>query len=226
MQFRPYILLVALSITFVTITSAQPRQVDIRNGIALGGGVTFFDIITDNFITKQNSGYMALAMATGDLPHKWYNVSYFMQLSENNIDIAGRMTDDVAGNESLEYKMFAAQAGLIMHVKLIGSNLTIDLGPQIQYNGKLDLKNEMQQDFFINNYDQLQARDIENISQINVNGMVGATAGFGPFKARLQYIYGATNILNKLNDRGLNIGNAEKFKGNMSMLALTAMFTF
>jgi len=226
MQIRTFKVLVVISLCFVTTAIAQPRNVDIRNGFAIGGGVTQFDIITDNFDTKSKTGYMVLAMATGDLPHKWYNISYFMQLSENNIDISGRMSDDVTGSEQIEYKMFAAQAGLILHVKLVSTNLTLDLGPQIQYNGKLDLKNANQESYFINNYDMLQARDIENISQINVNGMVGATAGFGPFKVRAQYIYGASNILNKLNDQSLEIGDAEKFKGNMSMLAFTAMFTF
>lgn len=226
MQIRTYILLVAFTLCFVTATMAQHGKVEVKNGLGVGGGITLFDIITDNFDTKQGSGWMVTGSATADLPHKWYNISYSIQISENKLDISGRMTDDVAGNEMIGYKLFAAQAGLFMHAKIIGSNLTLDFGPYLQYNGKLELQNSNQENYLINNYDLLKSQDIEDISQFNINGAIGLTAGIGPVKIRGQYIYGFLNSLNKLNDQELNLNNSEEFKGNMSMFAFIAMFTF
>lgn len=226
MQIKPLILLVALTISFVTIGHAQPQNFVIKNGFGIGGGVTQLDIISDNFETMPGSGWMVLASATGDLPHKWYNMSYVMQMSENTVGISGRMTDDVAGNEMIDYSLFTAQVGLIMHIKLIGANMTLDLGPQLQYNGKLEVKNAIHNDYFINGYGTLGAEDIKNISQINGNGMAGVSAGYGPLKVRAQYMYGITNIFKKLNDQNLNIGDAPKFEGNQSLWAFTAIFTF
>ncbi len=227
MKFKRFILLVAFTMCFVTIIHSQHKTYDIVNGFGVMAGVSFYDIKTDNFTTKQGTGFVGGMSATLDLPHKGYTVSYGMQLSENNFEISGRMTDDVAGNEILEYKLRAVQLGFYYHKKIFGDNFTLDVGPQIQYNGKLELKDETKEGYFINGYDSLTAKDIENISQFNVNGLVGASAGIGAIKIRAQYIYGFLNILDKLNDKNLNVGNnTEEFKGNQSMLVFTVMFSF
>lgn len=129
-------------------------------------------------------------------------------------------------NEALEYKLMTVQVGFTFHTKIISDNLTIDIGPQLQYNGKMDLTNSTQESFYVNGYDNVLATDISEISQFNVNGMVGASVGFGAFKVRAQYIYGFTNMLNKLNDAEFAKGLNTKFKGNQSMIAVTAMLTF
>ena len=61
------------------------------------------------------------------------------------------------------------------------------------------------------------------MSKFNVNGAVGATAGFGPLRVRAQYIYGFLNMFDKLND---NLSKNTSFKGNPETIMLTAIFTF
>lgn len=227
MKFRIPIVLVALTLCFVTITYAQHTTYAIKNGIAIQGGITQFDISTDNFVTKKDNGFMGGMVATVDLPHKWYTVSYGMLLSENHLEISGRMTDDVAGDEMIGYKMMTVQVGFLFHAKVIDENLTIDIGPQIQYNGKLELKDSENETYFINGYNNLTAKNITEISQFNANGVVGLSAGIGAFRVRAQYGYGLTNILNKLNNSNLDTtGGQSKFKGNQQLLTLTAMITF
>ena len=184
------------------------------------------DIITDNFETKQGTGWLIAAGVGAELLHKWYDIGYNIQLSENKIEISGRMTDDIAGEEMIEYKLFAAQAGLVFGVNLIGSYLALDLGPQLQYNSKLELTNDTQEGYFINGYDGLEATDISDINRFNVNGMAGVTATFGRFRIRGQYIYGLMNSFDKLNDKNLVAGSTMKFKGNINMMTLSAFFIF
>jgi hypothetical protein len=94
----------------------------------------------------------------------------------------------------------------------------------LQYNGELDLKDSSSSDFIIAGYQSLKAQDITDISRFNVNGAVGLTVGLGRFALRAQYIYGFTNMLNRLNDQDLNVdNNTQKFKGNQSMLVFTAL---
>ena len=227
MKFKHYIVLVAFTICFVTASYSQHTTYAIRNGFGLMAGITQYDIKTDNFITKSGQGWAGGVSATLDLPHKGYTVSYGMQFSESSLEISGRMTDDVSGNEMLEYKLMAVQLGFTYHKKIFGDNFTIDLGPQLQYNGKLELKDSTQEGYFINGYDSLTALDIKDISQFNVNGMIGASAGIGSFKIKAQYIYGLLNTFEKLNSKNLNIdSNADKFKGNQTMLVFAAMFSF
>jgi len=221
MKKQQLTLLVVLTILFVTTIQAQPQNYNIRNGISVGGGVTQFDIKTDDFVTTKGNGFMAAFSATVNLPHRWYAVSYGMQLSQSTLEISGRMTDGVAGNEMIEYKLMAAQLGFLFHGKIIGSYLTIDAGPQLQYNGNLDLENSEQETFYLNGFDGLMATDISDVSKFNVNGAVGVTAGYGPIKLRAQYIYGFLNIFDKLNANGSN-----SFKGNLETIAFTASITF
>lgn len=222
MKNKQLYLLVVFSTLFVTTILAQPENYTIRNGISIGGGLTQFNIKTNNFITEKSNSFTIGFAATVDLPHRWYTVSYGMQISENSFEISGRMTNDVAGNEMIKYKIKAAQLGFLFHGKVLGSYLTIDAGPQIQYNGNLELKDKQQEAYFINGYDDLSATDITDISKFNINGAVGLTAGIGFFKVRAQYIYGFLNIFDKL-----NTGNSTTtFKGNPETLAFTAMFTF
>ena len=223
MQIRQFILLVAISIGFVTTSFSQRRGiVNISNGIGVGGGLTQFDIKTDNFETKAGNGWIGGLAATLDLPHRWYTVSYGMQVSESNMEIMGRSLPSAA-MESIEYKLMAVQAQFLFHAKIAKDYFMLDAGPMLQYNGQLDLKDSEQGNYLINGYTNLLAEDISDISKFNINASIGATAGFDHFKLRVQYIYGITNMFNKLNDQNLNTAPSnETFKGNQSMLVFMA----
>ncbi len=223
MQIRQLIVLAAICIGFVTSSFSQRRgMVNISNGIGIGGGLTQFDIKTDNFETKAGNGWIAGMAATLDLPHRWYTVSYGMQVSESTMDIMGR-SSLVAAPEPVEYKLMAVQAQFLFHAKLAKDYLMIDAGPMLQYNGKLDLKDISQENYLVDGYSLLMAQDVSDISKFNINASIGATAGFNHFKLRVQYIYGLTNMFNKLNDQNLDTTPSDKpFKGNQSMLAFMA----
>ncbi len=222
-----FILLVALTLGFVTNSFAQPKNYQIKNGFGISGGITQYEIITDNFETTKGEGWIGGMSATVLLPHRWYGVSYGMQLSESTFGIMGRLnTTDVTAQE-IEYKVFKAQLAFLFHIKLVEDFITLDAGPVLQYNSKLELTDDMQEDYFLLGYNNLKAQDISDISNINFNGAIGLSAGFSLFKVKAQYLYGFTNMFSKLNDQDLNIGdNNSKFKGTQSMFAITAMITF
>ena len=228
MQNREFKLLVALFIAFVTISFGQPKNYNIVNGFGVHGGITKLDIITDNFKTQSNTGWMGGMSATVDIPHRWYNVSYSIQFSENNVDIFGRSGTVITTGEPIKYRMYTAQAALLAHIKLIGSNFTLDAGPMLQYNSELELDDKQQADYILTNYNNLRAEDITGINQFNIDGTVGLTIGYDSFKIKAQYIYGFTNTLNKLNGKNLDTTGSEEanFKGNQSLLAFTLMFSF
>ncbi|MGE5942806.1 MAG: hypothetical protein ACM31G_00565 [Flavobacteriales bacterium] len=227
MQYKCSWLLVAITICFVTKGFSQRPSYQITNGIGIFGGITKFNIATDNFTTKQGDGFLGGLSATVDIPHKWYNVSFGMQLSENNIGISARPTMLSTEDVFIDYKLFAAQVAMLMHIKVIETYFTIDVGPMVQYNGKLEVKDKAQKDYYINNYANLTATDIINISQFNFNGAIGASAGIKNFKLKAQYIYGFTNILKKLENQNLDTtGGDARFKGNQNMLVLGAMISF
>ncbi len=227
MKYNRLFLLVALMLCFVTKSFSQKGNFRISNGIGIIGGITQFDIDTDNFNTKSSNGFMGGLMATVDIPLRWYNVSFGMQLSENAIEISGR-PDLISTQEAfVEYKMFAAQVAMLLHVKVIPNHFTIDFGPMLQYNGRLEFKDKNQEGYYINNYTNLLAQDITNISQFNFNGALGASLGIKNFKLKAQYVYGLTNILKKLEGQDIDtVGGDSRFKGNQTMLVLGAVLSF
>lgn len=188
----------------------------------LGGGMSYFDMVTDNFETKKGSGFVISAGIGAPLPHKWYDVSYNFQVLKNNFDIDGRISDDVAGNEWIEYEVFSVQAGLVFHINLIGSYLTLDIGPQLAYNSDLEVSENSKENYFLNDYESLMAKEITDINNFNLNGMAGVSAGAGPIKLRAQYIYGLLNSLDNLNE----LGQGNDFKGNPSFITLSAFLLF
>jgi len=226
MKFFHYTLLVALTLCFVTLSYAQPKSYDLKNGISIAGGLTQYDIITDNFNTKKGNGWTGGLAASLILPHKWYGVSYGMQLAENNFSIEARKPTSEDITEEIDYKLLTVQVAFLLHIKLIKSNVTLDIGPMLQYNSDSELKNKQEEEYLINNFETLTAKDITALSRLNFNGAVGLSAGFGAFRLKGQYVYGFTNILNKLNKESFNDLEPTKFKGNQSMALITAMFTF
>jgi hypothetical protein len=204
MKFKPSFLLVVICICFVTNSFSQKGKYPIQNGFSLTGGITQFDIITDNFSTRSSNGFLGGMSATVDIPLRWYNVSFGMQLSESTIEILGRPTLISTEDAYIKYKLFAAQVAMLLHIKA-----------------------RNQEGYYISNYTNLNAQDITNISQFNLNGAVGASLGVKNFKLKAQYIYGFTNILKKLESQNLDTtgGNA-RFKGNQSMLVLGAIVSF
>ncbi|OMP32235.1 hypothetical protein [Mangrovimonas sp. DI 80] len=228
MKHNNFILLVVFCIGFVTTSLAQHKRYKIKNGIGIHGGITQFDILTDNFETSSSTGWIGGLSATVDLPHKWYTVSYNIHLSENKVNVIGGALPLVFQEEEIEYKMFTAQVSFLFHAKIVEDYITADFGPMIQYNSELELVDDSQENYFIKGYNNVLASDITDISKFNVNGAVGLSAGFPGFKLRGQYIYGFTNMLNKLNNNNDidTFGGPSKFKGHQSMLVFTAMILF
>lgn len=216
-------LLVAIILLFVTNVFAQRPNYDIKNFIGLYGGLTQFNLNTDNFTTEKQNGWIVGLTGMVNVEHKWYDVSYGIQFTENNLGISGITTDSGGDDVMLEYKLSAVQLAVLMHAKIVGYNFMIDFGPVIQANGYLDLKDDDQEDYFVFGTDNLQAKQLRDISKFNINGAIGATAGFKNFRIRAQYQHGLTNILNKLNDLE---GNDIDFKGNQSQVILGVMVLF
>lgn len=227
MNNKQLALLVAICICFVTTGFSQHANYHIRNGIAISGAITKFDISTNNFVTKQEDGFLGGLIATVDIPNKWYNMSFGMQLSQNNIGLSAKPNASSTTSEFIDLKLLTAQVVFLGHLKIVEDYLTFDAGPMLQYNGKMELKDTSKSNYYLSNYEVLQVKDIYEISPFNVNAAIGASARFGVFSLKAQYIYGVTNILNKLNHKNLDTtGYNKRFKGHQTMLALGAMLVF
>ncbi len=227
MNFDRLLLLVAFALCFVTSGFAQRPSYQIRSSLGITGGITSFDINTGNFETTANTGIMGGLMVKGNLPHKWYDVSGGIQFAQGKMGMEGRSAQDATDIQEIEYNLLMVQLYMLMHWKLVPNHLEVDFGPMIQFSDKLKFEDNGQEAFYINGYDNIQASEIVELSQFNVNLAVGLTTGFKPFRLRFQYQYGVTNILGKLDDANLDTtGGDDDFKGHQGMITGTAIFFF
>jgi len=214
------------AIVFVIFTGTQGfsqkkhGHYNIRNYFGLHGGITKFDIATDNFETKQGNGFYGGLINYIDLPLKFYNLSFGLLFAQNNAGILGRPSLISSEQEFIDYTIRSVQLAVLFHVKVISDYVMLELGPTVQYSGEMEFDDERQRTYYINNYANLSAEDILKISPLGVNGVVGLSFGLKRFRLRGQYTYGFSNIFNKLNGENLNTsGGNNDFKGNQEQFS-------
>ena len=218
-----FILLVSVNL------SAQRRGGQGKhNMFGLKLGLTQFDIKTDNFITSPSSGFIGGIATRGDFYNNM-DIQLGMNISNNNIKVQAKeaLSSQI---QDVEYGLLNAQVQILFGYKIIGNNrnmqskfkLTAELGPVLMVNSKMKLSKKNQEGFIIEKAN-VTAKELTDISGININGLGGLSMGW----SILEYL-DITNMdlitfLNKLNDIE---GNTTKFKGHVSMFQFGSLIYF
>lgn len=210
-----YLLFVTFFIFFSLQVSAQNRRAD-YNRIGLTGGITFFDIATDDFVTQQTSGFLGGFTTRGAYRNN-FDIIYGINFSSQKVAI---QANPGTNTQFVNYTIQGAQLKLLASYHIIKYHLTLEFGPLLQVNGKMKLDSEREKDYLIEGFNNLRAEQIQNISPINGHLLGGLMAGFKSFKLSAHYQYGFTNTFNKLNSEGLE---RQDFKGNTSLIFVGAV---
>jgi hypothetical protein len=168
-----------------------------------------FSLNTNNFQTKPELGWNAGLSMRGNFYNNW-DMVYAIQFSENNFSVATNSL--TLAKEDVNYKLASAQISLQASLKIIESHLSIEFGPIVQVNGKLNLDNKEENNVISGT--TLLAKDIREISNFNFYPTVGITFGVRHFRANVSYQYGVNNMLENLNNKNLGVN----FKGNPGIL--------
>lgn len=218
-----YILTFLLTIILAgtTIVNAQRNSQEF-NVIGVSGGLTLYDIITDDFKTTSRESYMFGFQMRGNVYNN-FDMMYGIAFYDTKIGVSASSTTAGGNNEVLDYNLQSAQISVLWGYKIIREHLSIEAGPILNVNGKLTLKDTQFENYIIDGYTTIRAIDLENVSKVNFHLAGGLTAGFRNFRIFGQYQYGVTNMLNKLNSA--NLENKD-FKGNSSLMTvgITAYF--
>jgi hypothetical protein len=185
-------------------------QYDYRdsNRIGISFGMNQFTLNTNNFQTKPETGWNAGLSMRGNFYNNW-DMVYAMQFSENNFSVA---TIDGFITEYTNYKLPSAQISLMTSFKIVENHLSIEFGPLVQINGKLNVDKDQENNIISGT--TLLAKDIVAISQFNFYPTVGITAGVRHVRLNVSYQYGVNNMLDNLNNKNLGYS----FKGNPGIL--------
>lgn len=178
-----------------------------RIGISFGGNQ--FSLNTNNFYAKPDLGWNAGLSMRGNFYNNW-DMVYNIQFSENNFSVATNTF--TLAQEDVNYKLASAQVSLQVSYKLVENHLSIEFGPIVQVNGKLNIDNTDENNVISGT--TLLAKDIREISNFNCYPTVGITFGVRHLRANVSYQYGVNNMLENLNNKNLGVN----FKGNPGIL--------
>nr|WP_315205677.1 outer membrane beta-barrel protein [uncultured Flavobacterium sp.] len=194
---------------FISITAFSQYKYRDSNRIGISFGVNQFTLNTDNFQTKPDLGWNAGLSMRGNFYNNW-DMVYNIQFSENNFSVATNTL--TLAQEDVNYKLASAQVSLQVSYKLVENHLSIEFGPIVQVNGKLNIDNTDENNVISGT--TLLAKDIREISNFNFYPTVGITFGVRHFRANVSYQYGVNNMLENLNNKNLGVN----FKGNPGIL--------
>jgi hypothetical protein len=213
--------LVTLLIIFIQNTSAQ-RNHDSYNHLGITAGFTQFDLNTSDLVTSQGSGFIAGFTTRGSFYNK-FDMIYGINFLSSGVEVKGSNPTNVLDTQNIDYTIQAVQITFQGSYNFIRNHLSIEAGPVLNINGKMQLDTENLEDYILDGYSTLRAGDIQDISKVNFHIATGLTAGLENFRLMAQYQFGITNTLNKLNDQ--NLENTD-FEGTNSMLILAVLFYF
>ncbi|MFV8334875.1 PorT family protein [Flavobacterium sp. RSP29] len=194
---------------FISITAFSQYKYRDSNRIGISFGVNQFTLDTDNFQTKPELGWNAGLSMRGNFYNDW-DMVYNIQFSENNFSVATNTL--TLAQKDVNYKLASAQVSLQVSYKLIENHLSIEFGPIVQVNGKLNIDNTDENNVISGT--TLLAKDIREISNFNFYPTVGITFGVRHFRANVSYQYGVNNMLENLNNKNLGVN----FKGNPGII--------
>jgi len=225
MRLKSNLLMSIKSLTFVTLclvvfqTSFAQRNYNDYNRVGITGGVTFFDINTSDLVTETGTGFAGGFTTRGAFRNN-FDLIYGISFYSSKIGVQG---SNGLSNQAIKYSIQAAQLGFLGSYNIVKHHLSLEFGPILNVNSKMKMDSESFEDYILEGYTTLRAKDIEDISRINFRVAGGITGGLESLRVSAMYQYGVTNMLGKLNDKGLE---NKDFKGNSSTIVVSAVVYF
>ena len=185
------------------------------NRIGVSFGINQFSLNTSNFSSKPDLGWNAGLSVRGNFYDNW-DMVYALQFSENNFSVDTRKPTLL--REDVNYKLSSAQVSFQLSYIIIENHLSIEIGPLIQFNGKLQIDKANENNMITGT--TLLAKDIVDVSKVNFYPTVGLTAGVKHFRINVSYQYGINNMLSNVNTNNASSnfkGKAGVINGNVTV---------
>lgn len=202
-------------------TYSQMQDYDSYNRLGIQAGVTFGGLTSDNFEISLGKGFMG-GLTTRANVYRHMVIIYGVNFFQFNTGL--HLQESLSSPAVLtDFKASGVQINLFGGYKLLGEHLSIEAGPVLQVSSKW--KPEAQfEDYFIED-SPFRAKDLEDVSKVNLNVAANLSTGFRDLKFWLQYQYGINNILKNLEPEGENSA-AGKTEGHMSFATAGIVFYF
>jgi hypothetical protein len=195
---------------------AMSRKYSYNNRLGLGGDATFFNIISDDVDVAQGTGWSANFETRGDFRDD-FDLIYSLGIFNHNFSVNENFT-----NNKIDMSMIGVEIKFLLAWKIAQSDyFSIEAGPALQLNGELKIGNEDRyEESFIGGLNPIALKEFQNTMPVNLNGVIGFSAGARNFRATVHYHYSLVDSLTGTNLIGDDID------GNFSFLSVGARFYF
>jgi len=215
------LLFVTIGLFFSGITIAQ-RNYNNYNKLGITAGLTLYDIQTSNFETEPGESFMVGFSTRGAFRNN-FDLIYGLSFYNTEVGIKGSLANDT---QYIDFSMQSAQITFLGSYNIIMHHLSVEAGPVLNINGKLNPKSDSYDSYVLEGYSSLLAKDIADVSIVHFHVAAGLTAGIENFRIIGRYQYGVTNLFHSLNDKESIETDGNKLKGNSSLITIAAVFYF
>lgn len=215
------LLFVTLFFLFIQHTQSQ-HNYDSYNRLGLTAGFSLFDLNTSDLTTSQGTGFMMGFITRGSF-YNQFDLIYGISFLNNKIEILGSNPSNPLDTQNIDYTIQGVQVNFLGSYNIVRHHLSIEFGPVLNINGKMKLNSDVLENYILDGYTALKAKEIQEISKVNFHIATGITAGLENFRLSAQYQFGLTNTLNKLNDKDLEYSD---FDGKNSTIFLSVVVYF
>ncbi len=196
-----------LFFAFVILTLSQSygqrRYTSINR---LGGGidVTYAQLQSDALTTNNTIGYAGYLETRGEFS-RFFDMVYSLGIFSHNMEI-----EEFATNNTIDASMLGAEIKLIFALRPFQSEyFTIEAGPAVLLTGELKF-DDQDANRLAGYQSPITLAELEKTNPINLNGVIGFSAGTDHIRATLHYHYAFFNMLDSVDV----YGNA--VEGNLS----------
>jgi hypothetical protein len=206
----------AIAIGIFTVNASAQYAYKDGNRIGITAGVTQMSLISSEFNSKPELGWIA-GMAVRGNYYDNFSMIFGMQFTESSFSLES--TSLLLKKEDVKYTLSGVQVRLLLSYNVVKDHVSIDMGPILQVNGKLGIDDKKKDNTLLGT--GLNANDIIDVTKINGNLYFGISAGGRIVRGIVCYQYGLNNIMNNLNKKeDLQAKNNDRsFNGHVGLLS-------
>jgi hypothetical protein len=176
------------------------------NRLGVGVDATFFELHSDQVNVNGQTGFAGYLETRGEYS-RHFDLIYAIGVFNHQLDIQEFESDQV-----IESNLLGAQAKLLIAWRPLQNEfITIEAGPGIMINGEFKIDDADEQRL-VGTTSPIVASEFQETNPINLNGIVGLSAGINNVRLTAHYHYAFLDALNAQSVAGSDVD------GNISFL--------
>lgn len=164
--------------------------------LGIGADATFLQIQSDQVNTTTQTGFAGYLESRGEFS-RYFDVIYSIGVFNHNIEL-----QEFASNETIESSMLGAEVKFLFAFRPFQNKyVTLEAGPALMLNGEFKF-DDADLTRFVGSENPITLQEFEKVNPINLNGIVGISAGLDNVRLTAHYHYGFFDSLESVDVLG------------------------